>query len=97
MWYISERSSKRRPPLPAHPHHTPTVSRELTASRPLGSGGSGVQPGGRTGGSGVQAGGRFRRPLGSGGPLVQAVQACPKEIEGGLHGVVGSHERGVGE
>ena len=36
-------------------------------------------------------------PVRSGGPSVQAVQACPKEIEGGLHGVVGSHERGVGE
>ncbi len=36
-------------------------------------------------------------PVRSGGCAVQAVQACPKEIEGGLHSVVGSQERGVGE
>ena len=68
-----------------------------------GSGGSGVQAGGRfrrvdgSGGPLVQAAPRFRRVWGSGGPLVQAVQASPKEIEGGLHGVVGSNQCGVGE
>ena len=36
-------------------------------------------------------------PVRSGGCAVQAVQACPKEIEGGLHGVVGTNQRGVGE
>ena len=57
----------------------------------------------------VQAGGRYGRVWGSGGwtvraalcgsvgPLVQSGEPCLEEFEGGLHGVVGSHERGVGE